>query len=74
MLLDTTPSRPGYHQVSDDIMYAEHKYEFHSLDDVNKYWYEMWNFCIHTHLGMSLLRKSSVLDRNVAAAYFINAL
>jgi hypothetical protein len=51
MLLDTTPSRPGYHQVSDDIIYAEHKYEFNRQDDVDGYWYDMWNFCIHTHLG-----------------------
>ncbi|PSN39178.1 hypothetical protein C0J52_14051 [Blattella germanica] len=50
-LLDTTTSKPSYHQVSDDIQYAEHKYEFHSLSDVEKYWYEMWNFCIHTQLG-----------------------
>jgi hypothetical protein len=74
MLLDTTPSRPGYHQVSDDIIYSEHKYEFHRLDDVDKYWYEMWNFCIHTHLGMSLWRNSSVFNRNVATALYINAL
>jgi len=52
-LLDTTPSRPNYHQVSDDIIYTEHRYEFHTLEDVSKYWYEMWNFCIHTQLGMS---------------------
>jgi general transcription factor 3C polypeptide 1 len=51
-LLDTTTSKPGYHQVSEDIVYTEHKYEFHTLDDVDKYWYEMWNFCIHTQLGM----------------------
>ncbi|KAJ4449055.1 hypothetical protein ANN_00450, partial [Periplaneta americana] len=50
-LLDTTPSRPGYHQVSEDVEYAQHKYEFHRLDDIDKYWYEMWNFCIHTQLG-----------------------
>jgi hypothetical protein len=67
-LLDTTTSKPGYHQVSDDITYTEHRYEFHRQDDVDKYWYEMWNFCIHTQLGTSLWRKSSMLNRNFAAA------
>ncbi|GFG28372.1 hypothetical protein Cfor_01748 [Coptotermes formosanus] len=63
-LLDTTPSRPGYHQVSEDMTYTEHKYEFHTLDDVDKYWYEMWNFCIHTQLGgrMCVTGKDIVLE------------
>ncbi|PNF33520.1 hypothetical protein B7P43_G17638, partial [Cryptotermes secundus] len=63
-LLDTTPSRPGYHQVSDDITYTEHKYEFHRQNDVDKYWYEMWNFCIHTQLGgcMCVTGKDIVLE------------
>ncbi|XP_069672695.1 general transcription factor 3C polypeptide 1 [Periplaneta americana] len=63
-LLDTTPSRPGYHQVSEDVEYAQHKYEFHRLDDIDKYWYEMWNFCIHTQLGgrMYVTGKDIVLE------------
>lgn len=42
-------------------MYTEHKYEFHTLDDVDKYWYEMWNFCIHTQLGMLVWRNIFVI-------------
>lgn len=61
-LLDTTSSRPSYHQVSDDIIYTEHRYEFHTLGDVDRYWYEMWNFCIHTQLGMSMWRKPSYFN------------
>ncbi|KAJ9600248.1 hypothetical protein L9F63_009473, partial [Diploptera punctata] len=63
-LLDTTPSRPSYHQVSDDIKYTEHNYVFNTLNDVEKYWYEMWNFCIHTQLGgrMHVTGKDIVLE------------
>ncbi|CAG2055942.1 unnamed protein product, partial [Timema podura] len=50
-LLNTTPSRQGYHQISDDISYLEQNYEFFSLEDVDKYWYDMWNICVNTHLG-----------------------
>ncbi|XP_046989076.1 general transcription factor 3C polypeptide 1 [Schistocerca americana] len=50
-LLDTTTSKPGYHQVSDNIVYQEHKYYFGEMADVEKYWYDMWNICLHTNLG-----------------------
>lgn len=50
-LLDTTTSKPGYHQVSDNIIYEEHKYYFSDMVDVDKYWYDLWNICLHTNLG-----------------------
>nr|CAD7262279.1 unnamed protein product [Timema shepardi] len=53
-LLNTTPSRQGYHQISDDISYLEQNYEFFSLEDVDKYWYDMWNICVNTHLDILL--------------------
>nr|CAD7425047.1 unnamed protein product [Timema monikensis] len=54
-LLNTTPSRQGYHQISDDISYLEQNYEFFSLEDVDKYWYDMWNICVNTHLGVGYI-------------------
>lgn len=49
-LLDTTSSAAGYHKI-EDKSYPSTKYEFTSLQAVEKYWYEMWNICINTCLG-----------------------
>ncbi|XP_046395465.1 general transcription factor 3C polypeptide 1 isoform X2 [Ischnura elegans] len=51
ILLDTTTSKAGYHQVSDDIEYVQRSYYFETMGDVDKYWYDMWNICLKTQLG-----------------------
>lgn len=50
-LYDTIKTRPGYHQTSSDIDYPELNFEFHTLEDIEKYWDDMWNICLHTSLG-----------------------
>ncbi|XP_066992630.2 general transcription factor 3C polypeptide 1 [Anabrus simplex] len=62
-LLDTVSSKPGYHQISDEI-YDEHTYEFSVAGDVDKYWYDLWNTCLHTRLGgrMCVQGKDIVLE------------
>ena len=49
-LLDTTSSSVGYHKIEDKV-YPVIKYEFQSLPDVEKYWFDMWEICIDTCLG-----------------------
>ncbi|XP_063221021.1 general transcription factor 3C polypeptide 1 isoform X2 [Bacillus rossius redtenbacheri] len=63
-LIDTTFSRQGYHQVSDDVDYPVTKYEFTSMSDVDNYWYDLWNICVHTQLGgrMCMMGKDIVLE------------
>ncbi|GLH04289.1 Uncharacterized protein GBIM_10026 [Gryllus bimaculatus] len=53
-LLDTVNSKPGYHQISEEE-YPEIKYEFKSMQDVETYWYNLWNICINTQLGKDIV-------------------
>lgn len=49
-LTDTTTSSVSYHRI-ESKSYPVTKYEFKSLLDVDKYWYDMWEVCVHTNLG-----------------------
>lgn len=51
MLLDTTSSPNGYHQVAKNIEYPVHHYNLDSMSSVELYWYDLWSFCMHTLLG-----------------------
>ncbi|XP_071452736.1 general transcription factor 3C polypeptide 1 isoform X2 [Hetaerina americana] len=51
ILFDTTPSKAGYHQVSDGIDYEQRNYYLETICDLDRYWYDMWNICLKTHLG-----------------------
>ena len=52
-LLNTTTSATGYHQV-EDKEYDSTKYHLKSLDDVAKYWYDMYEICIYTPLNQAV--------------------
>lgn len=49
---DTTPSAPGYHQVSADIQYPTKYFFLETEDDVNQFWLELENICVCSPLGM----------------------
>lgn len=49
-LTDTTTSSVSYHRI-EEKSYPVREYEFKSLLDVDKYWYDMWEICVHTSLG-----------------------
>lgn len=51
VLLDTTSSPNGYHQVAKNIEYPVHHYNLDSMSSVELYWYDLWSFCMHTLLG-----------------------
>lgn len=51
LLLDTTASPHGYHQVAKNIDYPVHHYSLDSMSGVELYWYDLWTFCMHTLLG-----------------------
>ncbi|XP_011313927.1 general transcription factor 3C polypeptide 1 [Fopius arisanus] len=53
-LYDTTTSAPSYHKISEDS-YPRYSYYFDKAETVEKYWYDMWSFCINTHLGGRLV-------------------
>ncbi|KAL0120525.1 hypothetical protein PUN28_008329 [Cardiocondyla obscurior] len=53
-LMDTTSSAPGYHKIEDKT-YPVTKYFFDHTQDVEKYWYDMWNICVNTLLGGRLV-------------------
>uniref|UniRef100_A0A1B6C3M8 GTF3C1 extended winged-helix domain-containing protein n=2 Tax=Clastoptera arizonana TaxID=38151 RepID=A0A1B6C3M8_9HEMI len=61
ILFDTSTSRCGYHQVSKDIDYPVHKYKFKTTDNVEQFWYDCWNFCMHTLLGGRLCATGKVI-------------
>lgn len=50
-LMDTTTSSPGYHQISQEMDYRVMRFHFGSFQDVDQYWYQMWNICVNTPLG-----------------------
>ncbi|KAF5280382.1 hypothetical protein FQR65_LT03191 [Abscondita terminalis] len=50
-LYDTTTTSVGYHYV-EDKEYKKNEYHFITSTDVETYWYEMWNICTHSNLGM----------------------
>nr|CAH0105604.1 unnamed protein product [Daphnia galeata] len=50
-LMDTTPSNPGYHHISRDIEYEKKSFILDSMEDVDKYWYEVWTICSSTLFG-----------------------
>lgn len=49
-LTDTTSSSVSYHRI-EEKSYPVRRYEFKTLLDVEKYWYDMWEICVHTSLG-----------------------
>ncbi|XP_054279271.1 general transcription factor 3C polypeptide 1-like [Macrosteles quadrilineatus] len=51
LLWDTTSSPCGYHQIDKEQQYPVHHYHLQTLADVEQYWYDLWNFCMHTMLG-----------------------
>jgi len=54
-LLDTTSSMSGYHQVESGRPYPEKKYKFSCVSHLELYWYDMWEICVNTPLGESLI-------------------
>ncbi|KAK4883978.1 hypothetical protein RN001_000249 [Aquatica leii] len=50
-LYDTRTTSPGYHYV-ENKEYKKLQYRFLTNTDVETYWYEMWNICTHTSLGI----------------------
>ena len=52
-LLNTTTSATGYHQV-EDKEYDATSYHLKTLDDVAKYWYDMYEICIYTPLNQAV--------------------
>ena len=52
-LLNTTTSATGYHQV-EDKEYDSTRYHLKTLDDVAKYWYDMYEICIYTPLNQAV--------------------
>ena len=52
-LLNTTTSATGYHQV-EDKEYDATQYQLKTLDDVAKYWYDMYEICIYTPLNQAV--------------------
>ena len=52
-LLNTTTSATGYHQV-EDKEYDATSYHLNTLDDVAKYWYDMYEICIYTPLNQAV--------------------
>lgn len=50
VLYDTTSSNPGYHQVMPKD-YEKQIFNFVTAKDVERYWYQMWIFCMNTRLG-----------------------
>ena len=52
-LLNTTTSATGYHQV-EDKEYDSTSYHLKNLDDVAKYWYDMYEICIYTPLNQAV--------------------
>ncbi|BES97387.1 general transcription factor 3C polypeptide [Nesidiocoris tenuis] len=51
LLKDTTPSPSGYNHISSSMTYEIMPYKFNSLEDVEQYWYDLWNFAMNTNLG-----------------------
>lgn len=51
VLWDTISSPCGYFQIAKDKEYPIHHYHFQTADDVEHYWHDLWNFCVHTILG-----------------------
>lgn len=49
-LLNTVTSAPSYHKIA-ELSYDSHQYEFQTLHDLERYWYELWSICINTNLG-----------------------
>lgn len=75
-LWDTTTSAPGYHHI-EEKEYPVEKYFFDSTAVVEKYWYDMWNYCIHTSLGgrLAVQGKDIVLedlDKKLLMIYTLN--
>ncbi|XP_045025411.1 general transcription factor 3C polypeptide 1 isoform X2 [Daphnia magna] len=50
-IMDTTTSNPGYHHITRDMEYEKKTFIFESMEDVEKYWYEVWTICSNTLLG-----------------------
>ncbi|KAL1132316.1 hypothetical protein AAG570_010272 [Ranatra chinensis] len=50
-LLDTTSSEFGYNHISQHLKYEQLNYTFKTLDDVDQYWYDLWNIAMNTNLG-----------------------
>lgn len=48
-LYDTMTSRPGYHQV-EEKEYPKREYNFETIGDVEKYWFEMKQICVSNQL------------------------
>lgn len=48
---DTTVSPPGYIFIDSSVEYETKKYIFNVLDDVEAYWYDLENICLHTNLS-----------------------
>ncbi len=53
-LVNTTGCAPGYHQleVQEDVESKTTKYELLHLEDLVRFWYDMWKICMETPLGV----------------------
>lgn len=60
ILLNTVSSDPGYYKITDKH-YETIKYRFDSLEDISKYWHDMWSICMNTRLG----KRSFVVGREL---------
>ena len=61
ILVDTTTSQQGYHQISTDMEYVKKYYEFDTYKDVVVYWCDMFTICMHTPLA----RHSSMIGKKI---------
>ena len=61
ILVDTTTSQQGYHQISTDMEYIKKYYEFITFKDVVVYWCDMFTICMHTPLA----RHSSMVGKKI---------
>lgn len=51
MLYNTIPSDVGYYHISKNKNYECVQYQFNTAEDVEHYWYDLWNFAMNTNLG-----------------------
>ncbi|CAH0548899.1 unnamed protein product [Brassicogethes aeneus] len=49
-IYDTTSSEPGYHKVTEKE-YTKRAFTFATQEDIDTYWYQLWNICMNTKLG-----------------------
>lgn len=60
ILLNTVSSEPGYYKITEKP-YETIKYRFETLEDISKYWHDMWSICMNTRLG----KRNFVVEREL---------